>query len=43
MVLSCIVYEIYSELLVANHETFKSHLYLAPRRGVTPLEFRKDV
>jgi len=33
----------YSDLLVENREIFVSHLYLAPRQGVTPSEFRKHL
>jgi len=29
--------------LVENRETFIPHLYLVPRRGVTPWEFREAV
>jgi len=32
----------YSEILVENHRLNLPHLYLAPRLGVTPLEFRSD-
>ena len=33
----------YSDLLVENREIFIPHLYLAPRRGVTPSEFCEGV
>ena len=44
MALSCIDYEIYSDLLVENREIVIPHLYLVPPcTGVTPSEFRQDV
>jgi len=43
MAISCIVCEIYSDLLVENREIFIPHLYLPPPQQVTPSEFREDV
>ena len=43
MAISCVVCEIYSDLLVENRENFIPHLYLAPSQGVTPSEFCEDV
>ena len=38
---SSIIFLSYSELL-SKIEIFIPHLYLAPRKGVTPSEFRDD-
>ena len=43
MAISCIVCEIYSDLLVENRANFIPHLYLAPPQGVTASEFREDL
>jgi len=43
MALSCIVCEIYSDLLVENREIVILHLYFLPPQGVTPLEFHEDI
>ena len=39
MAISCIVCKI--DILLKNCEIFIPHLYLAPSKGVTPLEFAK--
>jgi len=41
MALSCLIYEIYSDLLVENPKIYIPHLYLVPRRGWVRLDFVK--
>jgi len=43
MALSCIVYEIYSDLLLEYREIFIPHLYLVLPQGVILSEFSEDV